>query len=448
MVRTLVRETAPSANRVTALPDPLSDPPAFLRGLLNRAVAAVQPATCVAAALPPPPRAGRTIVLGAGKAAAAMAAAVEDAWPHPLEGLVVTRDGYACPTERIGVVEASHPVPDARGLAACERILAMAAAATADDLVLFLISGGASSLLVAPAAGITLAEKRGITTTLLKSGAMIEEINCVRKHLSRVKGGRLAQAAAPARCVTLIISDVVGDDPTVIASGPTVADPTTCQDALAVLARYEVALSDAASEGLNSGRFETPKRLDNAGRVQIVARPGDALAAVAAAARAAGVEVIDLGDGIEGEARAVAADHAARAQAFRATTTPALLLSGGELTVTVRGNGRGGPNTEYALALLDALGEDNRQVHVLAADTDGTDGNAGVAGACFGPSTWAKAAAHGLSPATYLAASDSATFFERVGGLVDTGPTLTNVNDLRLVLVLPDSGGGPIGRMP
>ena len=415
--------------------DPVAYPERFLRAALDVAIAAVQPAICVPPALPTPDPRGRTLVLGGGKAAAAMAAAVERHWPGPLSGLVVTREGYGCPTERIEVVEAAHPVPDARGAAAADRILALAGTAAPEDIVLCLISGGASALLAAPANGVALAEKRAITTALLKSGATIQELNCVRKHLSRLKGGRLA-AATRGRIVTLIISDVVGDDPAVIASGPTVADPTTCADALAVLTRHQVPISAAVREGLATGMFESPKTLPTAD-VRIIARPRDALAAALAFARKSGIAVLDLGDAVEGEARRVAVEHAGLVDRIRrgeaAVSPPCLIVSGGELTVTVGGEGRGGPNTEYALALAAQA----RDVWAIAADTDGTDGNAGAAGAFVRPDTAVRAAKAGLDPAASLKRNDSAGFFRGLNDLVETGPTLTNVNDFRAILVLP-----------
>jgi hydroxypyruvate reductase len=415
----------------------LADPPAFLRRLFAVAVAAVQPARCVPPALADLPACRRIVAVGAGKAAAAMAAAAENALTGAVTGLVVTRDGYGCPTRRIEVAEAAHPVPDARGVTAAQRILALARAAGPDDLLLCLLSGGASALLTLPIAGLTLDDKRTITATLLRAGAAIQELNCVRKHLSAIKGGRLAAAAGTAQVLSLVISDVVGDDPAVIASGPTVADPTTCADALAILNRYDVPLPSAVRAGLENGAFETPKRIAG-GQVRIVARPADALAAAAAEARAAGLGVIDLGDRCEGEAQAVACAHAAQVQAVRADGgAPRIILSGGELTVHVRGDGRGGPNTEYALALAQAL-EGATGVWALAADTDGTDGTCDAAGAIVAPDTLARARSAGLTPGHALARNDSGGFFARLGDLLRPGPTMTNVNDLRAILVLPD----------
>ncbi len=420
--------------------DYASDPRGFLRAVFDAGVAAVQPARCIAPVLPQPPVGrGRTIVLGGGKAAAAMAAAVEAHWPGPLSGLVVTRDGYGAATRAIEVVEAAHPVPDARGAAGASRVLELARQATADDLVIALISGGASSLLAVPAPGITLADKRDITRQLLKSGATINQLNCVRKHLSAIKGGRLA-AATPARVVTILISDVVGDDASVIASGPTVPDPTTCADALAVLRTYDIAVAESVRIALESGSLETPKHLRPPAEIVMAARPKDALAAAGAAARRAGVDVLDLGDACEGEAVAVAAEHAGLVARIRAgqgpVRPPCVILSGGELTVRVRGNGRGGPNTEYVLALAAAL-NGLPGIWALAGDTDGMDGNSGAAGAICGPESLARAQAAGLSATAALSANDSAGFLASLGDLLQTGPTMTNVNDLRAILVLP-----------
>ena len=419
------------------------DIPSFLNSLFAAAVAAALPtqgpaARKLAAHLPGAPK-GRTVVLGAGKAAGSMARAVEDAWKGPLEGLVIVPDGYAQACRMIEVVEAAHPVPDQRGLAAAARILARANAATADDLVLCLISGGASSLMVAPAEGIALAEKRAITAALLRSGASITELNCVRKHLSAIKGGRLAAAAAPARVISLIISDVVGDDPSVIASGPTVVDPTTCAEALAVLARYGISPPAHVVDGLRSGRFETPKRLPMAA-AEIIARPRDSLAAAAALARARGFAVHDLGDGRAGEARDEARVQADLVRAILAgagpVTPPCVILSGGEVVVTVRGEGRGGPNTEFALAFGLAC-EDLENVWLLAADTDGQDGAARAAGAMVWPGLIRQARAAGVNPEQALADNDSAGCFAAYDALVTPGPTFTNVNDLRAVVILP-----------
>ncbi|MEQ8966058.1 MAG: glycerate kinase [Azospirillaceae bacterium] len=417
-----------------------ADPGAVLRGLFDAALAAVSPELCVPPALPEPGP-GRTIVLGAGKAAAAMARTVEAHWPGALEGLVVTRYGHGVACERIAVVEAAHPVPDEAGIEAAARILDLARAAGPEDLVLCLISGGGSALLAAPAEGLTLADKRAVATALLRSGASIDEINAVRKHLSAIKGGRLAAAAAPARVVTLAISDVPGDDPATIASGPTVADPTTFDDALAVLSRYGIGEPAAVIDHLRAGAEETPKpgdpRLARA-ETRIVATAWTALAAAAEAARKAGLTPVVLGDAIEGEAREVAralagiADSVARHGAPAAA--PAVLISGGETTVTVRGQGRGGRNLEFLLGLGLAL-DGRAGIHALAADTDGIDGSEDNAGARLSPDTLARARAAGVDPAAALAGNDAHAVFEAAGDLIVTGPTRTNVNDFRAILV-------------
>ncbi|MCL4801055.1 MAG: glycerate kinase [Burkholderiales bacterium] len=413
---------------------------ALLRRMFDAAVAAAAPKECVPPHLPPRPR-GRTVVVGAGKAAAAMAQAVEAHWDGPLSGLVVTRYGHAARCDRIEVVEASHPVPDAAGRAAAERVLALVSGLGRDDLVLCLISGGGSALLAAPAAGLTLEDKQALIRALLASGASIGEMNCVRKHLSAIKGGRRAAAAAPAAVVTLAISDVPGDDPSVIASGPTVPDPTTFADALAVLGKYGIAEPRAALEHLRAAREETPKpddpRLARA-RTVLVATPQLALEAAAAIARAGGVAPVILGDAIEGEAREVARVHAGIAlQAARhaqPAAPPCVLLSGGETTVTVRGRGRGGRNAEFMLALAVAL-DGHPRVHALAGDTDGIDGTEDNAGCALAPDSLARAAALGLNAKRMLADNDAYGFFAALGDLVTTGPTLTNVNDFRAILV-------------
>ena len=410
---------------------------ALLLELFAIAVAAAQPTHAIKKYLPRPPK-GRTIVLGAGKAAGSMALAVEEHFPGPLQGQVIVPDGYGRPCKSIKVVEASHPVPDARGLKAASEILDLAKAAGPDDLVLFLISGGASSLMVSPAAGVELAEKRALTTALLRSGASIVEMNCVRKHLSAVKGGRLAAAAAPARAVTLIISDVVGDDPSVIASGPTVVDTTTCADALDVLSRYHITVPDHILEALRTSTFETPKNLPPA-KVDVIARPRESLDAAAVRARAAGYAIHDLGDERVGEAREEAHTQAELVRAILAgrgpVKAPCILMSGGELVVTMRGQGRGGPNTEFALAFAKAC-EDLDNVWLLAADTDGADGASGAAGALVEPGVMRAARAEGFDPDAALAENDSAGYFAARGALVNPGPTFTNVNDFRAVLIL------------
>jgi hydroxypyruvate reductase len=411
----------------------------LLRDMLQAAIDSAQPSLCVPLHLPPPP-AGRTIVIGAGKASAAMARAVETAWDGPLEGIVVTQYGYAVGCAQIEIVEASHPVPDVAGEAAAARILELAAGAGADDLVLCLISGGGSALMPLPAAGLSLDDKQAVNRALLRSGADIAEMNCVRKHLSAIKGGRLAAAAAPARLVTLLISDVPGDDPSIIASGPTVADPTTAAEALAILNTYGITEPAAALDHLRKGLDESPKpgdpHLSGATNV-LVATPKMALEAAAAVAQAAGVMPVILGDAIEGEALEVAGAQAAAAR--RAATNgqpplPVVLLSGGETTVTVRGNGRGGRNAEYLLALALAL-DGHPGITALAADTDGIDGTEDNAGAYVTPDTVRRAAAAGVDPAARLADNDGYTVFEAIGDLLVIGPTLTNVNDFRAILV-------------
>jgi glycerate-2-kinase len=420
-------------------------PEAVLRRVFDAAVAAADPRRVLAAHLPRPPAGGRIVVVGAGKSAAPMAAAVEDAWNHfPLSGLVVTRTGHAVPTRRIEVVEASHPVPDAAGEAAARRILSLVSGLTADDLVLALISGGGSALLSLPAPGLRLADMQAVNRALLASGATIHEMNGVRKHLSAIAGGRLAAAAFPARVVALAISDVPGDDPSVIASGPTVPDPTSFAEARAILARHRIVPPPAIAAHLAAAAEETPKPGDPRLARQefhLVATPAMALGA---AARAAPVPAMVLGDAIEGEAREVGRVLAGIAASVRGHGLPAapplLLLSGGETTVTIRHDapGRGGRNTECLLGLalaLDRAGAGSAPIHALMADTDGVDGAGPHAGAWCGPDTLAQARAAGLDPAASLAQHDSASVFAAAGTLVETGPTLTNVNDLRAILV-------------
>lgn len=420
--------------------DAANDPAGFLRGLFAAAVAAADPARCVPRFLPDPPE-GRTVVVGAGKAVAAMAAAVEAHWPGPVEGLVVTRYGHGCPTRHIEVVEAAHPNPDAAGERAARRILDLAGGLTARDLLIVLISGGGSALLALPAPGVTLADKQAVTRALLRCGAPIAEVNTVRKHLSAIKGGRLAAAAAPARVVTLAISDVPGDDPAVIASGPTVPDPSTAAEARAVLARYDLEIPDTVRRHLESGAAETPKPgALPAAAFHLIATPQDALEAAAEAARRQGVTPLILGNALEGEARDVGLVHAGMARQAAAygqpVVPPGVLLSGGETTVTVRGGGRGGRNCEFLLALAVAL-DGHGKVWALAGDTDGIDGVEDNAGAVAGPHTLARARAVGLDPAALLADNDSYGLFAALGDLVVTGPTRTNVNDFRAVLILP-----------
>jgi hydroxypyruvate reductase len=421
-----------------------ADPGALLRRLFDAALAAADPAKAVPRFLPAPPpegSGGRTLVVGAGKAAGAMARAVEDHWEAPLEGLVVTRYGHAVPCSRIEVVEAAHPVPDQAGLDAARRILEKVQGLGADDLVLCLISGGGSALLSLPAPGITLEEKQAVNKALLRSGAAIDEMNCLRKHLSAIKGGRLAAAAAPARVVSLLISDVPGDDPAVIASGPTVPDPTSFADALAILEKYHIDAPAAVIAHLKAAAEETPKPGDPrfaACETRMIARPQDSLEAAAEAARRAGVTPVILGDSLEGEAREVAqvmAGIARQAARFgQPAAPPAVLLSGGETTVTLRGKGRGGRNAEFLLALTVAL-EGAAGIHALACDTDGIDGSEDNAGAVSAPDSLARAAAVGLDAKAMLADNDGYGFFAGLGDLVVTGPTLTNVNDFRAVLI-------------
>ena len=432
---------------------PVRDPQVFLRQLFEAAVQRALPLHNTAAWLPPPPK-GRTLVLGAGKAGGAMAQAVEALWPadQPLSGLVITRYHHTPPRPaglpaRIEVVEAAHPVPDAAGLAASERILALTQGLTKDDLVLCLISGGGSSLLTLPAEGVSLQDKQRINRDLLHSGANITEMNCVRKHLSRIKGGRLAAACAPAQVVTLTISDVPGDDPSVIASGPTVCDHTTCADALAILQRYRIAVSPQVEAALLSGALETPKLgiAWHEQSVHLMATPQQSLEAAAQVARAAGLNAYVLSDEIEGESREVGKVHAALARASARGVgpfqKPCVILSGGETTVTVRAQastarpGRGGRAGEFCLGLVEAL-QAQPGVWALAADTDGIDGSEDNAGARVAPDTLARAAALGLKPSAHLDRNDAYGFFEPLGDLVVTGPTFTNVNDFRALLVL------------
>ena len=412
----------------------------LLRTMFDAAIAAALPDKTLPAYLPMPPK-GRTLVVGCGKAAGSMAKAVEDHWPGELSGMVVTRYGYHVPTRRIEVVEAAHPVPDEAGRKAAERMLKMVQGLSADDLVLFLVSGGGSALLSLPAPGLTLADKQAINKALLKSGANITEMNCVRKHLSAVKGGRLAAVCAPAKVITLAISDIPGDDPAVIASGPTVADGTTFADAVAILEKYGITEPKAVVDHLRTAKEETPKpgdpRLANA-ELHMVAAPQMSLEAAAEIARKAGVSPVILGDAIEGEAREVAMVHAGIARQVRRHGQPAarpcVLLSGGETTVTVRGKGRGGRNAEFLLALAVALGGEPG-IHALAGDTDGVDGTEDNAGALLAPDSLSRAAQHNLDAKKMLADNDGYSFFSGLGDLVVTGPTLTNVNDFRAILI-------------
>jgi hydroxypyruvate reductase len=418
----------------------MESPRALLQTMFEAAIAAAQPVRCLPPFLPAAP-AGRMIVIGAGKASAAMAKAVEDHWPGELSGLVVTRYGYAVPCNRIEIVESAHPVPDAASVVAAQRMLDTVRGLAADDLVLCLISGGGSSLLVAPLPGLTLEDKQAVNRALLRSGANISEMNCVRRHLSAVKGGRLAAACHPAKVVTLLISDVPGDRPADIASGPTVADPTTCADALAIVNRYDVKLPDNVLETLASGTGESVKPGDPRlarNETRFVATPQMALEAAAAVGRAAGVPVHILGDRIEGEARdvgkvmaGIALQVARHAQPFQ---PPCILLSGGETTVTVRGHGRGGRNVEFLLSLAIEL-DSHRGIHAVAGDTDGVDGIEEIAGAYVAPDTLRRAWARGINPRERLGDNDAHAVFEALGDSIATGPTLTNVNDFRAVLI-------------
>ena len=432
----------------------LTDPQAFLLDLYRAAVKDAQPLYSMAQCLPKPPK-GRTLVLGAGKAGGSMAQALEALWPAdaPLSGLVVTRYGHIPPrpeglAQRIEVVQAAHPVPDAAGLAAAERILALTEGLTEDDLVLCLISGGGSALLTLPAEGIDLEEKQRINRALLESGAAIGEMNCVRKHLSRIKGGRLGAACAPARVVTLTISDVPGDDPSIIASGPTVPDASSCADALAILARYRIEVPESVRRALEAGELETPKPGDarfDGHEVHMIATPQHSLEAAARVAEAAGLRAHVLSDEIEGESREVAKVHAALARAVarhgQPFAKPCVILSGGETTVTIRQRpagtpkGRGGRAGEFCMGLAQAL-QGQEKVWALAADTDGIDGVEDNAGARVSPDTLARAQAQGMRIAEYLDRNDAYGFFDALGDLGVTGPTHTNVNDFRAILVL------------
>jgi len=418
---------------------------ALLRDLFDAALSAARPATCLAPYIDELQRPkGRTVVIGAGKASAAMARALEDRWPHPLEGLVVTRYGYGETCKRIEIVEAAHPVPDEKGRAAAGRMLEKVKGLSPDDLLLCLVSGGASALLALPAPGLTLADKQEVNRALLKSGAHIGEMNTVRKHLSAIKGGRLAIAAQPARVLSWLISDVPNDDPGVIGSGPTVADATTFADALAVLAKFRIEPPPAVRAHLEAGAAgrieETPKPGDpRLARVEtvMVATPRRSLEAAAAVARGKGLDVVMLGDNLEGEARVLGAAHAKMAiETAQRSKRPTVILSGGETTVTVRGKGRGGRNVEYLLAEALAAGG-APGIWGLSADTDGVDGAEDIAGAIFTPDTLARARAKGRDPQAMLDDNDGHGFFEMLGDSLVTGPTRTNVNDFRATLIVP-----------
>ena len=407
--------------------------------MFKAGVDAALPSLCVPAHLPPRPK-GRTVIIGAGKASGAMAKALEDAWDGPLDGLVVTRYGYRVPTERLEVIEAAHPVPDEAGRDAAKRIFELVQGLTEDDLVLCLISGGGSALLALPAEGVTLEDKQAMNKALLASGATISEMNTVRKHLSAIKGGRLAAAAFPAKIVALMISDVPGDDASIIASGPTVPDPSTNEDALGIIEKYGIDVPDNMRRLLDTAE-ETPKPGDpcfeNVENIMI-ATPQASLEAAAAVAREAGVTPVILGDSIEGESRDVALVHAgiARQCAMRGQPEqpPCVLISGGETTITLKGNGKGGPNSEFLLSLAIAL-DGMEHIYALAGDTDGVDGSEDNAGALIYPDTLARAEKAGINPKAMLANNDPYRFFKGIGDLLETGPTLTNVNDLRAIFI-------------
>ncbi len=414
----------------------------LLKDLFTSAVQAAAAQHSLADFLPTPPAHGHTIVIGAGKAAAAMASAVERHYPAPVSGLVVTRYGHGAPTRFIEVVEASHPVPDSAGRDAARRMLELVSGLTSNDLVLCLISGGGSALLTLPAEGVTLEQKQHINQALLRSGATINDINCVRKHLSAIKGGRLALACAPARVVTLLISDVPGDDPSIIASGPTLPDHSSCADALAVLKKYGIDIDPQLRALLVSGQLETPKPDDtrfNNNRHHLIATPQQALEAAAERARQAGITPYILSDRIEGEARDIGKMHAALARQIavrnQPVARPCVLLSGGETTVTVRGNGRGGRNAEFLLSLVMAL-EGHPDIYAIACDTDGIDGSEDNAGALCSPDSLRRAASQHLHAGQLLDNNDAYRFFNTLGDLIVTGPTRTNVNDFRAILVL------------
>ncbi len=427
----------------------MTDKRPLLRAIFDAAVAAAHPDRILAEHLPPAPR-GRIICLAAGKAAGALAHAAERHYldegridPEKLSGLATTRHGYGKPTRRIEIIEAGHPVPDEAGLKGASRTLELAQSAAAEDLVLVLLSGGGSANWIAPAEGISFAQKQAMNKSLLRSGAPIGEMNTVRKHLSRIKGGRLARAAAPAQILTLAISDVPFDDPATIASGPTVPDTTTLADARDIVGRYNIKADDAVIAALNDPRNESCKPGDSAfahADFKIIARPQESLDAAVAVARDAGYAIVDLGADLEGEARDIAATHAQIALKAHAEGKKLAILSGGELTVTVRGNGRGGPNQEYVLALA-SLFAGTPGISVLAGDTDGADGGAGhptdPAGAILDQRSFAKIRERKLDPKAYLDNNDATAFFEATGDLLMTGPTLTNVNDIRIILVDP-----------
>jgi glycerate 2-kinase len=413
----------------------INDPKEFLSSLFEAAVAAAQPELCVPSALPEPPK-GRTIVIGGGKAGGAMAAAVEKHYAGEVSGLVITRYGYGMACDNIEIVEAAHPVPDQAGMNAAIRMLQTVGGLSAEDLVLCLISGGGSALMALPAEGISLEDKQSVNQTLLRSGVTISEMNIVRKHLSQIKGGRLAAASAPAKLVTLVLSDVVGDDLSAIASGPTVPDPSTFADALEIVQKYKMDLPASALKVLNEGISETPKPGDvlfGGNVVEIIASCRNSLDAAAKVADAAGVTAVILDDSLEGEARDVGREMANIVSGYK-DRAPCVLLSGGELTVTVAGSGKGGPNTEFLMGLASGL-KGAKGVFVIACDTDGADGLVDNAGAMITPDTLVRANATGLDLDVMLTNNDAYSFFEALGDLVISGPTHTNVNDFRAILI-------------
>ena len=412
----------------------------ILRAMFDAAVASAQPELCVPRYLPPKPK-GRTIVIGAGKASAAMAQVLEAHWDGPLEGIVVTRYGYEAPCQQIEIVQAAHPVPDAAGLQAAQRIQQLVTGLTPDDLVIALISGGGSSLLVSPGPGLSLADKQSINSALLQCGASITEMNCVRRHLSAVKGGRLGAACYPAQLVTLLISDVPGDDPSDIASGPTVTDKSTCEDALAIINRYCINISDAVRQALGQGELESVKPGDarlQSSSIHMITAPQMSLEAAAQVALAAGITPYILGDSLEGQSRdlgkafaGIARQVVKHGQPFQ---TPCVLLSGGETTVSVTGDGRGGRNVEFLLSLAIAI-DGLPDVYALAGDTDGVDGIEEIAGAYLAPDSLSRAWKLGINPRKSLDNNDGHGFFQALGDAVVTGPTRTNVNDFRAIFI-------------
>ena len=416
-------------------------PEQTLQKFFDTAVAAANPSLCLPPYLPEPPK-GQTLIIGAGKASALMAQSIESQWRDALSGLVITRYGYNRPCKNIDVVEAAHPVPDQAGLDAAKHMIKLVSHLGPDDLCIALISGGASSLLTLPAEGLTLADKQEVNRALLQSGATISDMNCLRKHLSAIKGGQLAAQIAPARLVTLLISDVPGDDPGVIGSGPTVPDPTTFDDARSITNRFNITLPNSVEKHLENCVRETPKPGDpifQNSEVHVIARPAASLEAVEKKAHEIGLNVLVLGDTLEGRAHEVAKEHAQLALSIRdgsgPVATPALIISGGELTVKILGSGCGGPNTEYMLAMAIALNGTDR-IHAIACDTDGIDGTEDNAGAQISPNTLQRAEIAGVNPLSHLTNNDSYSFFKAINDLIITGPTYTNVNDFRAILVL------------